>query len=163
VCTRTAAQAYDAELGQCEQDLCKYLAGHSRAQQTRASCLLPRVLALHRFPAQQRNNNSAGDDGQAENRRIHRTANCTQGRLRGALTSHGVAKYVEYCLISGKAPGQNKCPNEEFLIVQPCVNEILTLPEKPINTARQSRSPMNGTISQLHKGGAPTKCLIKDR
>jgi len=55
-CTRTAARPYDDELGQCEQDLCKYPAGHSRAQQTRASCLLSRVLALHRFLALQRNN-----------------------------------------------------------------------------------------------------------
>ena len=47
----------------------KYPAGHSRAQQTRASCLLPRVLALHRFPAQQRNHSSAGADDQAQNRR----------------------------------------------------------------------------------------------
>jgi len=61
-CTRTAAPAYDDELGQCEQDLCEYPAGHSRAQQMRTSCLLPRVLALHRFPAQQRNNSSADDD-----------------------------------------------------------------------------------------------------
>ena len=61
-CTRTAARAFDDELGQCEQDLCEY---HSRAQQTTASCLLPRVLALHRFPAQQRNNS----DDQAQNRR----------------------------------------------------------------------------------------------
>ena len=38
---------YDDELGQCEQDLCKYFARHSRAQQARASCLLPRKLALH--------------------------------------------------------------------------------------------------------------------
>jgi len=66
-CTRTAAQAYDDKLGQCEQDLCEYPAGHSRTQQTRASCLLPRVLALHRFPAQQRNNSSAGADDQAQN------------------------------------------------------------------------------------------------
>ena len=54
----------------CEQDLCKYPAGHSRAQETRACCLLPRVLALHRFPAQQGDNNSTGADDQAQNRRI---------------------------------------------------------------------------------------------
>jgi len=67
-CTRTAARAHDDELGQYEQDLCEYPAGHSRAQQTRASCLLPRVLALHRFLAQQRNNSCAGADDQAQNR-----------------------------------------------------------------------------------------------
>jgi len=124
-CTRTAARAYDDELGQYEQDLCEYPAGHSRAQQTRASCLLPRVLALHRFPAQQRNNSSAGADDQAQID-AHRTASGTQGRLHGALTSQEIAKYVEHCLKPRKAPGPNKCPNEllktmsdeEFLIVQ---------------------------------------------
>ena len=33
--------------------------------------------------------------------------------------------------------------DEEFLIVQAWVNEILTLPKKIIDTARQSRSTMN--------------------
>jgi len=37
------------------------------------------------------------------------------------------------------------------------VNEILTLPEKTIDTARQSLSTMNGIISQLHKGGRSNK------
>ena len=41
--------------------------------------------------------------------------------------------------------------NINQLIVQAWVNEILTLPEKTIDTARQSRSTMNSTISQLHK------------
>jgi len=160
----TVARAYDDELGQCEQTLCKFPAGHSRAQQTRASCLLPRVLALHRFPAQQRNNSNAGADDQAKID-SHRTASGTQGRLRGALTSQEVAKHVEHCLHPGKAPGPDKCPNEllktmsdgEFLIVQAWVNEILTLPDKTIDTARQSRFTMNGTISQLHKGGSTNK------
>ena len=67
--TNTAARAYDNELGQCEQDPCEYPVGHSRVQQTRASCLLSRVLTLHRFPARQRNDNSAGADDQAQNRR----------------------------------------------------------------------------------------------
>ena len=101
----------------------------------------------------------------------HRTTSGMQGRLRGAHTSQEIAKYVDYCLNPGKAPGPDKCPNEllktmsdeEFLIVQAWVNEILTLPEKTIDTARQSRSTMNGTISQLNKEAAPTKCLIKDR
>jgi len=43
------------------------------------------------------------------------------------------------------------------LIVQAWVDETLTLPEKTIDTARQSRSTMNGTISQLHKGGSTNK------
>jgi len=47
--------------------------------------------------------------------------------------------------------------DEEFLIVQAWVNEMSTVPEKTINTARQSRSTMNGTISQLHKGGSTNK------
>ena len=75
------------------------------------------------------------------------------------------AKYVEHCVKLCKAPGPDKCPNElletisdeEFLVVQAWVNEILTLPEKTINTAHQRRSTMNGTISQLHKGGSTNK------
>ena len=47
--------------------------------------------------------------------------------------------------------------DEEFLIMQARVNEILTLPEKIIHTARQSRSTINGTISQLHKGDSTNK------
>jgi len=95
----------------------------------------------------------------------HRTTSGTQGRLRGTLTSQEIAKYVEHCLKPGKAPGPDQCPNEllktmsdeEFLIVQAWVDKILTLPEKTIDTARQSRSTMNGTISQLHKGGSTNK------
>ena len=96
-----------------------------------------------------------------------RIASGTQGRLRGALPSQEIAEYVEYGLKPGKPPGPDKCPNEllkimsdeEFLIVpwQAWVNEILTLPEKTINTARQSRSTMNGTISQFHKEGSTNK------
>ena len=37
------------------------------------------------------------------------------------------------------------------------MNEILTLPEKIIDTARQSPSTINGTVSQLHKGGSTNK------
>ena len=43
------------------------------------------------------------------------------------------------------------------VIVQAWVNEILTLPEKTTDTTRQSRSTMNGTNSQLHKGGSTNK------
>jgi len=61
----------------------------------------------------------------------YRTAGGLQGRLRGALTSQEIAKYVAYCKKPGKAPGPNKCPNEllqtmsdeEFLIVQVWVSE----------------------------------------
>jgi len=95
----------------------------------------------------------------------HRTTSGTQGRLRGALTSQEIAKYVEHYLKPGKAPGPDKCHNEllktisdeEFLIVQAWVNEILTPPEKTIDTARQSRSIMHGIISQLHKRGSTNK------
>jgi len=95
----------------------------------------------------------------------YRTARGTQGRLRGVLSSQQITKHVEYCLELGKAPGLDKCPNEilktmsdeEFLIMQAWVNEILTLPEKPIDIACQSRSTMNGTIFQLHKGGSTNK------
>ena len=95
----------------------------------------------------------------------HRTASGTQGRLRGALNSQEIAKYVEHCLKPGRAPDPDKCPNEllktmsdeEFLIVHSCVNEILTLPKETIDTARNSQSTMNGTISQLHKGGSTNK------
>jgi len=76
-----------------------------------------------------------------------------------------IATYFEYCPKPGKALGPDKCPNErlktmsdeKFLLVQAWLNEILTLPEKPIDTARQSRSTMDGTISQLHKGGSTNK------
>jgi len=37
------------------------------------------------------------------------------------------------------------------------MNEILTLPEKTIDTACQSKSTMNSTISQLHKGGSTSE------
>jgi len=95
----------------------------------------------------------------------NRTASGTQGRLRGALTSQEIPKYVEYCLKPGKAPGPDKCPNEpqktmsdkEFLIVQAWVNELLTLPEKTVDATCQSRFTMNGTIAQLHKGGSTNK------
>jgi len=100
----------------------------------------------------------------------HRTDSGTQGRLRGALTSQEIAKYVEHCLKPGKAPGPDKCPNElsktmsdeEFLIVQAWVNEILTQPEKTIDTARKFRSIMNGISLNSTKEAAPTKRLIKD-
>ena len=57
---------------------------------------------------------------------------------------------MEYCLHLGKAPGADKCPNEqlktimsdeEFLIVQAWVNEILTLHEKIIHTAARVGPP----------------------
>ena len=96
----------------------------------------------------------------------YRIASSTQGRLCGALTSQEIAKYVECCRKPGKVPSTDRCPNEllktisgeEFLIMQAAwVHEIMTLPEKTIDTARQSRSTMNGTVSQLHRGGSTNK------
>jgi len=95
----------------------------------------------------------------------YRTASGVQARLRGALTSQEIAKYVEYCLKPGKAPGPDMCPNEllktmsneELLIVRAWVNIVLTLSEKTIDTARQSWSTMNGIIFQLHIGGSTNK------
>ena len=89
----------------------------------------------------------------------HRTASGTQGRLRGALTSQEIATYVEHCLRPGNCPNEllKTMSDEKFLIVQAWVNEILTLPGKTVDTARQSRSTMNDTISQLHKGGSTNK------
>jgi len=95
----------------------------------------------------------------------YRTAGGTQSKLRGALTSQEFAKYVEHCLKPGKAPGPDKHPNEllktmsdeDVLIVQAWVNEILTPPEKTMDTERQSRSTMHGTICELHKGGSTNK------
>ena len=57
----------DDELGHCVQDVREHSAAHSQEQYTRPSCLLPRVLALHRFPAQQWDNSSTGADDQAQN------------------------------------------------------------------------------------------------
>jgi len=144
-------------MGQCEQDLCDHPAGHSRTQQTRASCFLGRrcwhctdfqhhfgkwtIAALELMTKLKIN--------------ACRTASATQGRLHGALTKQ--AKYVEHYIKPGKAPGPNKCPNElletrsdeNFLILQAWVNEMLTLSEKTIDTARQSRSTMNGTMMMM--------------
>jgi len=95
----------------------------------------------------------------------HRTASGTQGRLRGALTSQEIADYIEYYLEPGQASGPDKCTNEllntmsdkECLIVQAWVNDLFTLPDKTIDTERRNRSTVNGTISQLHKGGSKNK------
>jgi len=67
----------------------------------------------------------------------YRTSSGTQGRLRGAITSQEIAKYVQYCPKLEKAPGLDKCPNEllmtmsdeEFLIVQAWVDEVFHYPE----------------------------------
>ena len=85
----------------------------------------------------------------------YRTAEHQPGRLRGELTSQEIKKYVVIYLNPGKSTGPDRCPNEltktmtdeEFQIVKMWVNEILTE-----DTSRQ-RATMNGTISQLHKGG----------
>jgi len=83
----------------------------------------------------------------------------TAEHLRGERTSQEIKKYVAICLKPGKSTGPDRCPNEltktmtdeEFQIVEMWVNEILTE-----DTSRQ-RETMNGTISQLHKGGSTNK------
>ena len=89
----------------------------------------------------------------------YRTAEHQPGRLRGELTTQEIKKYVAMCLKPGKSTGPDRCPNEltktmtdeEFQIVKMWVNEILTE-----DTSRQ-RETMNGTISQLHKGGSTNR------
>ena len=91
----------------------------------------------------------------------YRTAEHQPGRLRGELTSQEIKKYVAMCLKSGKSTGPDRCPNdseltkmmwdEEFQIVKMWVNEILTE-----DTSRQQET-MNGTISQLNKGGGTNR------
>jgi len=50
------------------------------------------VLALHRFPAQQRSDSSQALELMTKLKiDAHRTASGTQGRLRGALTSQEIA------------------------------------------------------------------------
>jgi len=88
-----------------------------------------------------------------------RIAEHQPGRLRRELTSQEIKKYVATCLKPGKSTGPDRCLNElikrmtdeEFHIVKMWVNEILTE-----DTSRQ-RATMNGTISQLHKGGGTNK------
>jgi len=89
----------------------------------------------------------------------YRTADHQPGRLRGELASQEIEKYVAMCLKPGKSTGPDRCPNEltkmmtdeEFQIAKMWVNEILTA-----DRSRQ-RAIMNGTISQLHKGGGTNK------
>jgi len=50
----------------------------------------------------------------------YRPASGTQGRLRGAITSQEIARYVEYCLIPGKTPGLGKCPNVPMSYSRQC-------------------------------------------
>ena len=75
------------------------------------------------------------------------------------LISQEIKKYVAICLKPSKSTGPDRCPNEltktmtdeEFQIVKMWVHEILTE-----DTSRQ-RETMNGTISQLHKGGSTNR------
>jgi len=68
-------------------------------------------------------------------------------------------KYGATCLKPGKSTSPDRCPNEltktltdeEFKIVKMWVNEILT------EDTSQQRETMNGTISQLHKGGGTNR------
>ena len=96
------ARAYDDELGQCEQDLCEYPAGHSRAQQTRASCLTDFRHNKGTIAALELITKLKID--------AHRTASGVQGRLRGALTSQEIAKYVEHCLNQARRQAHTSAP-----------------------------------------------------
>jgi len=88
-----------------------------------------------------------------------RTAEHQPDRLRGDFTSQEIKKYVAMCLKPVKGTGLDRCPNKltrtmtdkEFQIVKMWVNGILTE-----DTSRQ-RATMNGTISQLQKGGGTNK------
>ena len=95
-----------------------------------------------------------------------RTERGMTGTLRGALTIEEIKKYVKHCLKPGKLSGPDKCPNEllktmteeEFVIVHEWVNEILTIKAKTDHTENgQKWATMNGTISQLYKGGSTNK------
>jgi len=89
----------------------------------------------------------------------YRRAEHQPGHLRGELTSQEIKKYVAMCWKPGKSTGPDRYPNEltemmmdeEFQTVKMQVDEILTE-----DTSRQ-RATMNGTISQLHKGGGTNK------
>jgi len=89
----------------------------------------------------------------------YRTAEHQPGRLKGELTSQDIKTYVAMCLKAGKSAGPDRYPNEltktitdeEFQIVKMWVNVILTE-----DTSRQ-RETMNGTISQLYKGGGTNR------
>jgi len=89
----------------------------------------------------------------------YRTAEHQPGRLRGELTSQEINKYFAMCLKPGACTGSDRCPSEltktmtgeEFQTVKMWVNEILTE-----DTSGQ-RARMNGTISQLLRGGGTNK------
>ena len=85
----------------------------------------------------------------------------TNLQMMASFSRQEIKKYVAMCLKPGKSTGPDRCPNEltktmtdeEFQIVKMWVNEILTE-----DTSRQ-RETMNGTISQLHKGGGTNRPL----
>jgi len=85
----------------------------------------------------------------------------TNLQMMASFLRQEIKKYVAMCLKPGKSTGPDRCPNEltktmtdeEFQIVKMWVNEILTE-----DTSRQ-RETMNGTISQLHKGGGTNRPL----
>jgi len=89
----------------------------------------------------------------------YRTAEHLPGRSRGELTSKEIKKYVTMCLKPGRSTGPDRCPNEltktmtdeEFQIVKMWVKKFLT------EDISRQRETMNGTMSQLHKGGGTNK------
>jgi len=89
----------------------------------------------------------------------HGTAEHQPGRFRGEINSQEIKKYVAMCLKPGKSTGPDRFAHElaktmtdmEFEIVKMWVNKILT------EDTSWQRATMNGTISQLHKGGGTNK------
>ena len=87
------------------------------------------------------------------------TAGHQPGRLRGELNSPEIYKYFAMCLKQGKSTGPDSfhdeltktTMDEEFQTVKMWVNEVLT------EDTSQQQATMNGTISQLHKGGGTNK------
>ena len=81
-----------------------------------------------------------------------------QGYSPSATCGNGQCRSKDLCVLS-KSTGPDRCPNEltktmtdeEFQTVKMWVNEILT------EDKSRQRATMNGTISQLHKGGGTNK------
>ena len=94
-----------------------------------------------------------------------RTASGTQGRLRGVFTNQEIRKYNKYCLKLGKALGTRQVPQralEDY--INGGIFDHASAGEWNTDTTRvihrhslPESSTMNGTISQLHKGGSTNK------
>ena len=97
-CTRTAARAYDDKLGQCEQDLCEHPANtlQDTAEHNRRELVAFCQECWHFTDFRHNKGTTAALELMTKLKiDAYRTASGTQGRLRGALTSQEIAKYVE--------------------------------------------------------------------